>query len=108
MTKGQLNIAAAELQQKINRISDTHTKALGTAGQAVDRKYKKQIQTLLESKITNVNDGVLDDYVYPQEVVTRVEFPDFWNIIVAASLADSTVEDLTDDEAYLLPNEVKS
>jgi len=102
MTKGQLNLAAAELQQKINKLSVTRDRALTTAQAAVDRKYKKQIQELLDSKFVYTTDGENEALVYPQEVVTRVEFPEFWTLVVQTELLTGTnddIEDLEDSEA---------
>lgn len=102
MTKGALNIAAAELQQKVDRIEQTRQKALLTAEASVNRKYKKQIQELLDSKYTNTTDGEGQDYVYPREAVNRVEFPEFWTFITHDEMKNDTIEDLNDTEVQEL------
>lgn len=102
MTKGQLNIAAAELQEKVNRIDATREKAQQTAAAAVDRKYKKQLQELIDSKYVCSSDGESQDFVYSREVVNRVEFPDWWTRIVHSEMQ---VEDLAAEEAVDVTDE---
>lgn len=91
MTKGELNIAVAELQQKVNRIEATRSKALKTASAAVDRKYAKHVVDLLMSqKLVSVNGHEQLQQQYVQEVVSRVELPSF----CVEDLEDSAVHDL--------------
>lgn len=98
MTKGELNIAAAELQQKVNRIEQTREKALLTAEASVNRKYHRQIKALLETKVTNSTDEQSQEYLYPQEVANRVEFPEWWTLVTHEQMKNDEVEDLDDTE----------
>lgn len=82
MTKGELNIAVADLQTKVNRIDSAFEKAQWTAAKAVERKYKKQMHELL---VACGDDGAP---LYTAEVISCVEFPQFYE-----------VEDLSDAEA---------
>lgn len=102
MTKGELNIAAAELQQKVNRIDQTFERALLTARLSVIRKYQRQVTELLDSKITNSTDGESQEFLYPREVVNRVEFPEWHVLAVHDDMKNDTIEDLDDNEVVEL------
>lgn len=104
MTKGELNIAVAELQQKVNRIEATRSKAIDTACRAVDRKYTKHVLDLLQSKLLqSANGQSWEEPQYTKEVIDRVELPGFCTYPVS----EEDIEDLGEESPFD-PSKLKS
>lgn len=74
MSKREFNLAVADLQQRVDRIAGTHTKAMKTARAAVDRKYRKQ---LLELLMTTVPSDEGQSPMFDKAVIDAVELPEF-------------------------------
>lgn len=87
MNKREFNLAVADLQQRVDRIAGTHTKAMKTAQAAVDRKYRKQLLELLTTTAPS-DEGQVP--LFDKAVIDAVELPEF----SVEPVADSDVEDI--------------